>query len=205
MRHDTPYSSLISITELQPSEIPQAAKLIARAMANNPLHLAIFGKADHKVISRQEKMFLLALQLPGLKIYASRQDGQINGIMCYTTSAHCQLKPLQLFKAIPPMIKALGSRLVPVLLWRMNWGRHDPKGVHYHFGPLAVDPDYQGKGIGKALLQYFCTLIEGTIRPAYLETDKEINIKLYEKFGFRIVAKDSLFGVSNWFMQKHPS
>ena len=200
MQHPTPSSGIISITELQPSELAQAAALLARAMAPNPLHLAIFGSVKPKAIAQQEKMFLLALQMPGLNRYASRLDGKITGIMCYSTSAHCQLKPGQLLKAIPPMIKALGLRLLPVLLWRMNWGKHDPKGAHYHFGPLAVDPDYQGMGMGKALLQYFDTITEGSSLPAYLETDKEINISLYEQFGFKIVARDQLFGTPNWFM-----
>lgn len=81
-----------------------------------------------------------------------------------------------------------------------NWAKHDPKAPHFHFGPLAVLPSMQGNGIGSALLDRFCREIDTQKAVAYLETDKEENIHLYEKFGFRVTEEDKLFGVKNWFM-----
>jgi hypothetical protein len=39
---------------------------------------------------------------------------------------------------------------------------------------------------------------------SYLETDKEINVRFYERFGFEIVGKANVLGVPNWFMNKMP-
>ncbi|HTF33339.1 MAG TPA: GNAT family N-acetyltransferase [Myxococcota bacterium] len=35
-----------------------------------------------------------------------------------------------------------------VLRWTGQWARRDPAEPHWHLGPVAVDPDLQGQGIG---------------------------------------------------------
>jgi hypothetical protein len=35
---------------------------------------------------------------------------------------------------------------------------------------------------------------------AYLETDKPINVRFYERFGFEVVGEQEVFGVTNWFI-----
>jgi ribosomal protein S18 acetylase RimI-like enzyme len=37
---------------------------------------------------------------------------------------------------------------------------------------------------------------------AYLETDKEINVRFYERFGFRVIGEESVLGVNNYFMRR---
>jgi hypothetical protein len=95
---------------------------------------------------------------------------------------------------IPRFIGMFGRHLLPVLQWRMNWHKHDHKSRHVHFGPLAVDHKFQGRGVGKALLGHFCEYLDNTGQSAYLETDKQENVALYEKFGL-VVSTDHLFGV----------
>lgn len=86
----------------------------------------------------------------------------------------------------------------------MKWGAHDIRTPHIHFGPLAVAPEAQGRGVGSALLTHFCNYLDQTTQTGYLETDKEINVGLYEKFGFAVVSTDRVIGVPNWFMQRPP-
>ena len=35
---------------------------------------------------------------------------------------------------------------------------------------------------------------------AYLETDQQRNVRLYERFGFEVQDTDMVLGVKNWFM-----
>jgi hypothetical protein len=35
---------------------------------------------------------------------------------------------------------------------------------------------------------------------AYLETDKQVNVPFYERFGFRVRAEATILGTPNWFM-----
>ena len=84
------------------------------------------------------------------------------------------------------------------------WAAHDPDQPHSHFGPLAVDPDLQGNGIGSLLLSTYCSQLDDAGRVGYLETDKSENVRLYERFGFVVSAEAAVIGVNNWFMTRAP-
>jgi ribosomal protein S18 acetylase RimI-like enzyme len=195
----------IIISELNAKEIVEVSSLLANSMSTNPNHLAIFKSSKPTVIEKQRKMFEMVLKNPNNKSFTAKFNDQIVGTMTYTTSDYCQLRPLDLLKSMPRFITIFGIHLLPVLRWRMNWGKHDYKHKHNHFGPLAVDPNYQGNGVGKSLLKHYCDYLDITNQIGYLETDKEVNIGLYEKFGFQIIETDKILGVKNWFMVRKPT
>jgi ribosomal protein S18 acetylase RimI-like enzyme len=55
-------------------------------------------------------------------------------------------------------------------------------------------------GIGSKLLRVFCARMDAAGEDAYLETDKAINVRLYERFGFEVVTEGEVLGIPNWFM-----
>jgi ribosomal protein S18 acetylase RimI-like enzyme len=189
-----------TIAEIQSAEMNSAIDLVARTMAANPIHLAIFKDQSGPSLRKQYKMFEFALTRPHRSIIVAKNDSGIVGVMCYTTSLHCQLKPGQVLKAIPLLLPALGNKLFQVLKWQYVWGKHDYPKPHIHFGPLAVDRQHQGKGYGKILLTHFCNYLDESRQTGYLETDKVENVRLYEKFGFKVISEDGIYGVKNWFM-----
>jgi hypothetical protein len=52
----------------------------------------------------------------------------------------------------------------------------------------------------RRLLRLFCARMDDAGEDAYLETDKEINVRWYERFGFEITGEDEVLGVRNWYM-----
>jgi ribosomal protein S18 acetylase RimI-like enzyme len=88
------------------------------------------------------------------------------------------------------------------MTWGGEWARRDPAEPHWHLGPVAVDPDSQGQGIGGAMLADFCARMDGHGALVYLETDKSENVRFYEKFGFAVAAQGEVLGVPNWFMSR---
>lgn len=190
----------LEIKRLTPMNITPAAMIVAQAMLHNPLHLAIFGAADGEAELIQTKMFVEVLQLPQCNLFGAWKDGRMVGVMNYYEPGCCQIKPLKTLGMLPGMFGILGNRLPRVLKWKANWGKHDPKERHLHFGPLAVLPSMQGNGIGASLLARFCVIADSKKAAAYLETDKIENVALYERYGFMVIAEDTLFGVKNWFM-----
>ena len=76
----------------------------------------------------------------------------------------------------------------------------DPHEPHWHIGPIGVRPQLQGRGIGKALLEAFLTTIDEVGAPAFLETDVDRNVELYESFGFAVTSREDIVGVNTRFM-----
>lgn len=190
-------------TEILPhfnTDIAELASVTAKAMLHNPIHLAIFENAGKKSELMQAKMFTSVLKLPTCNLVTARQDGRVVGVMNYYKKGCCQISPLKTLTMLPGLSLTLGNKLIRVLKWKSNWSRHDPQVPHFHFGPLAVLPAFQGNGIGSALLTHFCQLADAEKIGSYLETDKEENVTLYERFGFKVVEEDMIFGVKNWFM-----
>jgi ribosomal protein S18 acetylase RimI-like enzyme len=57
-------------------------------------------------------------------------------------------------------------------------------------------------GIGSKLMRVFCAQMDAAGEAAYLETDKSINVRFYERFGFEIVGEEQVIGVPNWYMAR---
>ena len=53
---------------------------------------------------------------------------------------------------------------------------------------LAVYPEYQGKGVARAIMEY---LLKGSQRPLYLMCESGLG-SLYEKFGFRPIPYEEM-------------
>jgi predicted N-acetyltransferase YhbS len=83
-----------------------------------------------------------------------------------------------------------------------EWEKHDLREAHWHLGPVAVDAHLQGTGIGSAMMAEYCSRIDQTHGVGYLETDKEVNVRFYEKFGFQKIAESIVLDIPNWFMRR---
>ena len=83
-----------------------------------------------------------------------------------------------------------------------EWARRDLAEPHWHLGPVAVDPQLQGQGVGTAMLTAFCSRMDDLSMLSYLETDKYKNVRFYRRLGFAVVAEAEVLGVPNWFMSR---
>lgn len=66
--------------------------------------------------------------------------------------------------------------------------------LHRHLTLVVVDPTYQGKGVGRALIEWGTSHADasGPPMPCYLESS-EAAIKVYEKLGFESVEELEMF------------
>lgn len=117
----------------------------------------------------------------------------------------CQMKPLEALKSLPLVIKTLGFKtLSRAMKMRGTWTKNDPKFPHWHLDPIAVLPKYQGKGVGSALMEYYCKLVDKDNGCAYLETDKAENVPFYEKFGYKVIKSEKILEFTTWYMLREP-
>ncbi|GAA4564195.1 GNAT family N-acetyltransferase [Micromonospora coerulea] len=62
---------------------------------------------------------------------------------------------------------------------------HHPHGDHHHLVFLAVAPQWQGRGLGSALLRHHHAVLDAEGLPGYLEASSERSRELYGRHGYR--------------------
>jgi len=181
---------------MEKNDIQESARVLSVAMLNNPLHVAVFQGNGEKERMEIEKMFCaLFIELPGI-VFLAKEKQNIIGVM--------RMKSCEWRKAAAPPKDVEDENNISrrKSVWHTEWGRHDPLEQHWHLGPIGVLPTHQGSGIGSILLERFCKEVDACPAKAYLETDLDINVRFYEKFGFNVVSETEIFGVKNRYMSR---
>jgi ribosomal protein S18 acetylase RimI-like enzyme len=189
----------IEIETLQPSEVAEASVLLSQAYSVSPLFSVILGGSIEKQRSMLETSFKMTLK-SGI-IFSANEGGKILGVMRVLEWPQCQ-KEYRRFQGLNllPLLLILRGGALRGRKWLSIWAKHDPNEPHSHLNAFGVLPERQGQGIGSLLLSHFCEYVDNIGQAAYLETDVQRNIHLYERFGFKVVGETSVFFLPNWFM-----
>jgi len=194
----------LDVGRITESETADAIGVLARGMRDNPIHVAALGDDPAHRVDALTQLFsgMIPMQPEPLR---ARENGEIVGVSGLLIPPECMIHAFGGLPAdqFPPMLDDADeqARLVE---WMRAWGGRDPDERHFHLGPVAADAGKQGRGIGTALLEAFCTRVDQDAAVAYLETDKAENVGFYARFGFETVAEADVIGVPNWFMRRSP-
>jgi GNAT superfamily N-acetyltransferase len=195
----------IAVRPIEGKELLQTAALVlARGMRDNPLHVAAIGDDPERRIRVMHRVFSRVLALPGRPTLGAWDGDRLVGVADSAEPGRCQPSLRDQLRLAPAMVMAAGAA-PRMARWMSTWGRRDPDLAHSHLGPVAVDLDLQGKGIGSLLLTAYCRRLDEAGVLSYLETDKAENVRLYERFGFVVTAEADVIGVKNWFMTRQAS
>ena len=196
---------VITIRELTREDLPAAVGIIARGMRDNPLHVAALGADADARGRRLIRMFTVALPLiysKGILLGAFERDTLV-GLAGMVAPGYCQPTFMEKLSMMPRFVPAVGGGgFARVGRWMAAWAQHDLKQAHWHLGPVAVDVDMQGHGIGGALMKEYCARLDRQHVAGYLETDKAANVTFYERFGFETIGSAQVLDVPNWFMKR---
>lgn len=190
-----------SLRLLHADDYPAAIRICASAMRDNPLHIRVFG-SNAELRERRLRRFF-----PGLfhyliskgQLYGALHDNQLVGVLGMLPPNHCQPSLREVIRMLPGLCSSnslLGT--ARTLYWLARWARLDPATPHWHLGPLAVDPAWQGHGAGRQLMQFACQ--HGGNDLLYLETDKPENAAFYQSLGFVTVKTVDILGCQCWLM-----
>lgn len=191
----------MNIRRMSPRDMDDACEVIGIAFEDNPNTLAV-ARGDRPRARRMMEAAVRAAKL-GRKyshVLLAEEEGRIVGVLNAAEWPNCQLSIGEKLRAAPVMIRVMGWGLPKSLKMMSEWARQDPQEGHWHLGPIGVRPELQGRGIGKALIGSFLNTVDEQGLPAYLETDVDRNVVLYEKFGFKVVAQTEINGVNKRFM-----
>jgi ribosomal protein S18 acetylase RimI-like enzyme len=209
----------LEIRELTPQDFDAAAILLAEAFYNNPSHQYIFVNESTRLKSLQWGLKAnLKLNLAPLSIgqsFALVESDRSSGIrqikaMAFWHPPECSspgliakvrsgwlFAPLKVGRAtcqrLSEVMTAIEQIKEQVLAQKKAW----------YLNNMVVDRELRGTGIGTQLLsQQLQSLIIPSGFPAILMTQKEINVRFYQKLGFKI-AHQSVIGsgqnaFTNW-------
>ncbi|GEM_PF-329024 len=194
----------IRVRRMADTEIGEASELVSLAFLGNPSTLAVVcGDPE-----RARKMMEAGARFAKLgrrcsHVLVAERAGRVVGVLNAALWPDCQMGIGDTLRTASAMIRAMGPALPRALKLMRTRARHDPRRRHWHLGPIGVHPDFQGRGVGKAMLSSFLARVDEEGVPAFLETDVEANVRLYRKFGFEIIAREDILGVDNRFMWRH--
>ncbi len=182
-------------------------KVLARAFDKEPF-INWFVRDDmHRGegIYRLFDTYFHCFSMPYGEIYTTTDR---RGAALWSPPGKWKLDFLRQLILLPNIIRTTG---VWSLLSRM-WGiqkieENHPKRPHYYLQILGVDPPFQRKGIGSALLKPVLDICTKKGIPAYLETSIEQNLPFFEKHGFRVekTIKLPANGPTFWLMWREPA
>ncbi len=180
------------------SQFETVVQFMAEAFVTNPIHVAAFGGEKLK----QNRLFfeIGLTHMFTSTSFVARLDGKLCGYMHFGAWPNCLPKTDEIEAAGDSIFKPLGKSVPRVVQWFSTWSNYDPPEPHLHLAPIGVAPEVQGKGVGTAMMNYYCETIDREGVGGYLETDRPENVNFYRKFGFEVQREESLIGTPIWYM-----
>ena len=197
----------LKISALDGAEVGEALDVVARGMRDNPLHLAAYGEDPERRLRKIHRFVCAAFAVKDFSshtLVARTEDGAIVGVCGMLPPGDCLPTTGEKLRMIPRLLPNGPRAVGRMMRWLSAWDKHHPKERHWHLGPVAVDAYLQGLGVGSNLMRSFCEMMDAAGEDAYLETDKEINVHFYERFGFKVIGEEEVLGAPNWFMLRRP-
>jgi GNAT superfamily N-acetyltransferase len=134
----------------------------------------------------------------GGPIYGAFRDGALAGV-AVTFAAGLYPAPAYTFlRYVPSFLRAGPATIVRGLRASGVEDKGHPAEEHVFVWQLAVDPDHQRSGVGRALLG---RVFEDAEAPVYLDTANPDNVPYYAGLGFEEIGRAPLpRGATMWFM-----
>jgi ribosomal protein S18 acetylase RimI-like enzyme len=187
----------LEVGRLEHAELPAATEILARAFRDNPLNRAVI-RAEPAARVRSNRAGVrsyLPLAHEFAYVAAARAEGRVVGVLVATPPWRWPLPapgPLGLLRLL------FGQGFGVVRRWSEVSARlreHHPGQPHWYLATLGVDPEHQGAGAGRALVQAFTALADADRSAAYLETDRPELEGFYRRAGFRVRERIAVFEV----------
>jgi predicted N-acetyltransferase YhbS len=191
---------VIAVQPYVPALREESVGVLAAAFVSNPLHVAAFGPGR---FDRNRLFFRIGLEhMFAGSAFVAADDGKLCGYIHFNASPQC-LPPAEAIAGFAAeRLRPLEDAVPRLIEWFSRWARLDPDEAHAHLGPIGVAPEYQGTGVGKAMMKRYVEQLDREGLEGYLETDRAINVKFYERFGFSVVRAEKLIGVDTWYMRR---
>lgn len=189
-----------TIISLQSEHIDEASEVLGRAFERDPLMETLFPLDEgesRKALMRFACQVRIELSWPLLGYWNDEKIWGVAGISVERDPPW----PDQLSTNYESLKRQIGPDGTERLEINSDIAeRHRPHAPNIYLGVIGVDPDKQGFGIGRALLESIHQISDDhpTSTGVYLDTGNPGNVSFYEHMGYRIIQEESFADVVVW-------
>lgn len=187
----------VEISLLQPNMLDEAVKVFLSAFQNEAFTVAWLDLSRTRLRSLYSRAVRRKLELyldAGHPLYSAVEKDRLIGLLVLKTP-HIIISRAKIARLLPSLMPVLVG-LIPNFIRAIPLGlaiKSPPNlpAAHYTVEALAVDPCFQGKGVGALLLEQAkkVCFADKTASGVYLFTGDEQNRAIYEKKGYQLLEK----------------
>ena len=183
-------AGLYIVTE---KDLDRMAEIAADAYKDYPLHNWLTKGEYDEVASRLIMQISLKTMTKDAIIYADSEE--MNGFAAWLPFGFTGSKTFPfLFNGGLKLIFHSGLGIIGRLLtyenYAMNLKKQFTDNYDWYLYNLSIKKDAQGKGIASKLMRPMLQFCDDERMVAYLETNKEINVGLYQHYGFDLMKEE---------------
>jgi len=184
---------LRDLIQLNKSDIKPATEVLALAFHDDQLlQYAFPDEPEREKMTLYFCQFVLHYGIRYGEVYATSTNPE--GVAVWVTSDYFPMTFWRMIRSVPLSVMAGfggggGLRLKHPGDYLAAVHKRLAPFKHWFLLTIGVAPQFQGKGFASRLIRPMLARIDEQGLPCYLETMDEKNVRLYEHFGFRVIAK----------------
>lgn len=187
------------------ADVPQLAAALARAFDGDPPMRWFLSDADTRV-ERAQRLFDVMLRRVHLARDYCYTTADVVGGALWVPPGTWRLGVVDQVALLPGMLRVFGRGLGRAQRGLTVMESGHPAAPHYYLDSLGVEPRWQGRGLGSALMSPVLERCDAERMPAYLNAGSARSRDLYLRHGFHVTEEFRLpdDGPPLWRMWREP-
>ena len=201
----TPPGPAPAVRRATPADVPELARMLARAFLDDPVATWAWRPEDLRLGSLERFQAIRLRQLaPYEEIWT---NAELSCAALWAPPGHWRSTLRETAALVPCFMhpRLIGRMPLVALGWHNLELSHPKAPPHCYLAVLGTEPAAQGQGLGSSVLGAMLEQCDRDGVAAYLESSKESNIDFYARHGFRVTGELRLIrGPVMWQMWRDP-
>jgi ribosomal protein S18 acetylase RimI-like enzyme len=167
------------------ADVPRMSEVLADAFYTDPP----FTWVLHRDPSRRDTLkraFELSLRRIWMSQDVTYTTGGVVAAAIWELPGQWRVGVAQQLRMLPAFSRIFGRHVPRALRAQMKLDSDHPAEPHYYLPFIGVAPDWQGRGLGAAVMAPILERCDRERMPAYLDATTHRNRALYERLGFMV-------------------